>query len=1010
MGISEGRNGAEANPMQGLCCYVCCKYEFSDVAILKMQGFLPDFCLYSVQTLLLRVKVYRLSDDGKWDDRGTGHVSVEYLEQPEAVGLVVIDEEDNETLLVHRICANDVYKRNEDTIIAWRDPEIATELALSFQESMGCSFVWEQICSVQRSIQFPNVGGTEIGPRPPNDEVDHAGNSQGNDDAFHGGISELRELPQVDSSTLPLILKTVTEGCIMDHIRVSELIVQDHAFLPKLLELFKIYEDLENTDGLHLIFKIVKGIIMLNSSQIFEKIFSDEYIMDIVGALEYDPEILCRQEHRAFLREQVVFKEAVPIRDPSLLSKIHQAYRVGYIKDVILPRVLDEGTFAAMNGIIHSNNVSVVSALKDDVTFIHELFSTLKSPDTPDPVKKNLILFLQEFCSLAKGLLLVQQMRLFRELVDEGLFEVITSALQSEEKLLRLTGTDILIVILNQDPSLLRTFLVQKQGGALLGLLVKGMCTDFGEDMHCQFLEIIRMLLDPYTMPNSQREIILDVFYDFYMDWLVDVITISCPGKEGTETSRKSSSSEENGRQVSATPEILSNITDLLCFCVMSHSYRINRCYFLRNNVLEKVLRLTRRKEKYLVVAAVRFLRTIISRNDDFFHRHVVSNNLFEPIIQAFTANGNRYNLLNSAVLELIEYIRKENIKSLIEYLVKNFSDQMEKFDCVGTFKALKLRYEQTLEAAARTVSGGKGEIGSNPINPLADPRKRSDERALEKEEEDYFNEDSDDEEDTASARTAHISAERGHAASENGSSCLSDRPIGLVDYEDEDDDTPVPESISKEASELKSTCTKSSAPGNDNKEDGDTSVLQNVAKEPPESKTISAVSSVQENQSLGHEEVAKESPKRKLNDGSRKEVEPGSSKKRKLHLNSKDSAVSVDSVDGSQQCIHDGTNLESGSLKAVDTRLETSAGEVGQSVVSRENSNGEINIAEARDGIGNHGESPISREGSALDRQDSGVKGNSPLKGKGSDGRVNSPSADLVRAGPPSPEPYTVR
>lgn len=27
-----------------------------------------------------RVKVYRLNDGGKWDDKGTGHVSLEYLE------------------------------------------------------------------------------------------------------------------------------------------------------------------------------------------------------------------------------------------------------------------------------------------------------------------------------------------------------------------------------------------------------------------------------------------------------------------------------------------------------------------------------------------------------------------------------------------------------------------------------------------------------------------------------------------------------------------------------------------------------------------------------------------------------------------------------------------------------------------------------------------------------------------------------------------------------------------
>ncbi|GLJ36253.1 hypothetical protein SUGI_0727800 [Cryptomeria japonica] len=42
--------------------------------------------------------------------------------------------------------------RNEDTIIVWQDLEIAMDLALSFQESMSCSFVLEQICSVQRSI------------------------------------------------------------------------------------------------------------------------------------------------------------------------------------------------------------------------------------------------------------------------------------------------------------------------------------------------------------------------------------------------------------------------------------------------------------------------------------------------------------------------------------------------------------------------------------------------------------------------------------------------------------------------------------------------------------------------------------------------------------------------------------------------------------------------------------------------------------------------------------------
>lgn len=34
-----------------------------------------------------------------------------------------------------------------------------------------------------------------------------------------------------------------------------------------------------------------------------------------------------------------------------------------------------------------------------------------------------------------------------------------------------------------------------------------------------------------------------------------------------------------------------------------------------------------------------------------------------EPLMTVFFENGARYNLLNSAVLELVEFVRKENIK-----------------------------------------------------------------------------------------------------------------------------------------------------------------------------------------------------------------------------------------------------------------------------------------------------------------------------------------------------------
>ncbi|KAK6138792.1 hypothetical protein DH2020_027469 [Rehmannia glutinosa] len=725
---------------------------------------LEDFC--AATATKTRVKVYRLNEDGKWDDQGTGHVTVDYLERSEDLGLYVIDEEDNETLLLHRISSDDIYRKQEDTIISWRDPEFSTELALSFQETTG-----DHICSLQRTMQFSSLArGHWRGNKFILDMSDHDMSDQEEgelniscayyrriyiplflliDETFHNINSELK-LPPVELSTLPLILKIVESG-IADQLRVTELILHDilvganlseaywscSKIFRKLMELFRICDDLENVDGLHLIFKIVRGIILLNSPPIFEKIFGDELIMDIMGCLEYDPEVP-QADHRNFLKEHVVFKEAIPIKDPVVLSKIHQTYRIGYLKDVILPRALDEGVVANFNSIIHSNNAIVVSLLKDDSTFIKELFARMKSPTTSVESKKTLfsvlnsmkVHFLHEFCTLSKSLQMVHQHRLFRDLVSEGIFDIIADVLQSEDKKLMLTGTDILVLFQNLDSNFLRSY-VTRQDGVLFGLLVKNMLTDFGDDMHWQFVEIIRSLLDPLT-PGSQRESIVEIFHEKHLGQLIDVITSSCPQNSDGQMDSNSVSSDGGSRsQSSVKPEILLNICDLLCFCVLQHPYRI-KCNFLLNNVIDKVLYLTRRREKYLVVAAIRFMRALVSRSDEHLMNHLVKNNLFQPIIDAFVANGHRYNLLNSAVLDLVEYIRQENKKVLLRYLVDTFWDQLAKFESISSIHALKVKYEQSLESMDTTNTGS-----------LLDQRKRLDERALEKEEEDYFNEDS---------------------------------------------------------------------------------------------------------------------------------------------------------------------------------------------------------------------------------------------------------------------------
>jgi hypothetical protein len=55
-------------------------------------------------------------------------------------------------------------------------------------------------------------------------------------------------------------------------------------------------------------------------------------------------------------------------------------------------------------------------------------------------------------------------------------------------------------------------------------------------------------------------------------------------------------------------------------------------------------------------------LRKIIGLRDEQYNLTIARSNLFAPIVDAFKTNKRRYNLLNSALIELFEFIRQVKI------------------------------------------------------------------------------------------------------------------------------------------------------------------------------------------------------------------------------------------------------------------------------------------------------------------------------------------------------------
>ena len=104
-----------------------------------------------VDNLTRRVKVYQLNEAGQWDDKGTGHVC--YVEEANAMTMIVRCEDTGLNLLEHKVEANIDYQRQGDTIITWcelgPDGGNPIDLALSFQEVLRCNEVWDQIGTAQ---------------------------------------------------------------------------------------------------------------------------------------------------------------------------------------------------------------------------------------------------------------------------------------------------------------------------------------------------------------------------------------------------------------------------------------------------------------------------------------------------------------------------------------------------------------------------------------------------------------------------------------------------------------------------------------------------------------------------------------------------------------------------------------------------------------------------------------------------------------------------------------------
>ncbi|KAF1578932.1 Serine/threonine-protein phosphatase 4 regulatory subunit 3B, partial [Eudyptes moseleyi] len=676
-----------------------------------------------------RVKVYTLNEDRQWDDRGTGHVSSTYVERLKGMSLLVRAESDGSLLLESKINPNTAYQKQQaDTLIVWSEAE-NYDLALSFQEKAGCDEIWEKICQVQG--KDPSVEVTQDLIESEEEHIEEMPET-----------SPLIDLPTCELNKLEEIADLVT-SVLSSPIRREKLALalENEGYIKKLLQLFQVCENLENTEGLHHLYEIIRGILFLNKATLFEVMFSDECIMDVVGCLEYDPSLAQPKRHREFLTKTAKFKEVIPITDSELRQKIHQTYRVQYIQDIILPTpsVFEENFLSTLTSFIFFNKVEIVSMLQ------------VKSMST-------------KLTSRLKGIL------------PGTLQHTISLIFGMDDLQVRSAATDIFSYLVEFSPSMVREFVMQEAQQSdddilLINVVIEQMICDTDPELGgaVQLMGLLRTLIDPENMLATANKTEKSEFLNFFYNHCMHVLTAPLLANTSEDKCEKGNATFlfslalnlcfENlflififylsdavvGSTKSnticpdnyQTAQLLALILELLTFCVEHHTYHIKN-YIMNKDLLRRVLVLMNSKHTFLALCALRFMRRIIGLKDEFYNRYITKGNLFEPVINALLDNGTRYNLLNSAVIELFEFIRVVNIKSLIAHIVENFYNALESIEYVQTFKGLKTKYEQEKDRQNQKLNSVPSILRSN--------RFRRDARALEEDEEMWFNEDEEEE------------------------------------------------------------------------------------------------------------------------------------------------------------------------------------------------------------------------------------------------------------------------
>ncbi|OWZ09858.1 Serine/threonine-protein phosphatase [Phytophthora megakarya] len=600
------------------------------------------------------------------------------------------------------------------------------------------------------------------------------------DQLFRGDITP-RDLPPCDVEHLEdilMVLKT-SHPTVRSKV-VTDLANKDGAYIVKLLDLFDVSELDADKKVLHQLFDIFYAILEMCNRDLLEVLFSENNFLSVVGVFGYNPGLIRETDFRTVL-ESDGFQEVVPITDRSVVERVHMNFRIQVIKENVLSRALPDGCVLLLDHMANENNFHILTYISDS----EEYWKATKELVSSKEKRTDGLGLLKAIINLVRVTKPIDRPPrrepfgappVFGSLIGNlfgdgellGAFAPVLGSPDSTPDEIALAVDILSTLVLYQGPEKLRTYLASE------GKCVRAPASDedhiswtadsslftallivFERDEPLR-IQLFNLLREIFRVPLAQDDKFLNVLYPNYMHWLLQPL-------------KKNNFVQDE----TAMFDLQDSIMELLTFCTENHGYRV-KYLFGRQPVATYAEKMLRSKNKLFVIHAVKFVRACAVRAEAFFSRFLIQNDLFTPMLANMEIGKPNTGAVSSAILEVLSFIEKTNLLSLVEHIYTKFYETY-KAECPLVFEAIRARHDGNCGSSDAAVD-------SSDTSKVRFVRAGS----IDDEEELYFEKETDSAENTS---------ELDKNVSEEEVPCQNrPRSVKLVDYADDDDETMTPE------------------------------------------------------------------------------------------------------------------------------------------------------------------------------------------------------------------------